>query len=402
MRITSVFKKIKNLTYSEVKGSESEEDLILKALTSNVHIDRDKAMTIPAVSSCVDLICNTFAMIPIKLYKEVNKEDRKVEEIIDDVRVKLLNDDTGDTLDAFQFKKAICEDYLMGKGGYAFIKSRRNKIISLHYVEDKYVTPYKNFKHIEKNVEFMVDGETYKQYEFITFLRNSKDGASGTGLVEEINKALETAFSRIMLECDLMRTCGNKKGFLKSDKHLDEKAMKKLKKAWNDYYDGNSSCVILNDGMEFKEASNTSVENQLNEKNKTFTEDMRNVFHIEGKYSDFIKNAIMPIITAFCTSINRTLLLESEKNNYYFAADMTELLKGDLKERFEAYKIAVEKGWMTRNEVRYKEDMNKLKGLDVISLSLADVLLNPETGEVYTPNTNKYKDEKEVSEANEE
>ena len=392
MKILNMFKigKTKNETET-VLDENAVDDVLLKALINGEIIDREKALNIPAVCSCVDLICDTFAMIPFKLYTETKKDNKTKTEEVEDERVDIINYDTRDTLDGFQFKKAICEDYLLGKGGYAYIKRNRNKFIGLNYTEEQYVTPMKNMDHINKQIEFIVDGKSYKDYDFIKLLRNSKDGASGEGLVGKINKALETAYQRMLLESDLMKTCGNKKGFLRAIKHLDAKGIEALKKAWNDYYAGNSSCVILNDGMEFKEASNTSVENQLNEKTKTFAEEIKDIFHVENNYDGFIKKAIMPIATAFCTALNKDFLLEKEKKNYYFAPDMTELLKGSLKERYEAYKIAIEKGWMTRNEVRYKEDMDELKGLDVINLGLGDVLLNTETGEIYTPNTDSTK-----------
>ena len=59
-----------------------------------------------------------------------------------------------------------------------------------------------------------------------------------------------------------------------------------------------------------------------------------------------------------------------------------------MKERYEAYKIAIESGFKTRNEIRYMEDDDALEGLDVINLGLGDVLLNTKTGTIYTPNTN--------------
>ena len=59
-----------------------------------------------------------------------------------------------------------------------------------------------------------------------------------------------------------------------------------------------------------------------------------------------------------------------------------------MKERFDAYKIAIECGFKTRNEIRYMEDDDALEGLDVINLGLGDVLLDTKTGNVYTPNTN--------------
>ena len=108
-------------------------------------------------------------------------------------------------------------------------------------------------------------------------------------------------------------------------------------------------------------------------------------------YDDYIKEAIIPITTDFCTSLNRDFLLESEKENYYFAPDLNELLKGSLNERYEAYKTAIEMGILSRNEVRYKENLNKVNGLDTYSFSLGDVLLDPQTGNIYTPNTDSTK-----------
>lgn len=364
-------------------------DPLLKATISNQKIERQDALEIPAVSSCVELICNTFAMIPFKLYQESNVNGKKETKEVDDNRVKLINDDTTDVLDGFQFKKAICEDFLLGKGGYAYIKKNGNQFTGLFYVENNYISILKNSNPIFKSFGISVNGKLYKNYEFIKLLRNTKDGASGVGLIDEINRALRTAFKRICYEYDLTITGGSRKGFIKSSRHLGTSEMEKLKKAWEDYYSGTANTVILNDGMEFQEASNNSNENQLNEKNITFNGEMKDLFHISDNYDKFIKNAIMPIATAFCAALNRDFLLETEKKSFYFAPDTKELYKGSLKERYEAYQIAIKNGFKTRNEIRFLEDDDAIEGLDMISLGLGDVLLNAETGEIYTPNTNQ-------------
>lgn len=372
-----------------VFDEKSVEDPILKAIIGDTTIERKDALQIPVVSGSVDLICNTFAMIPFKLYEEKVKDGKKIAEEVDDERVSIINDDTTDKLDGFQFKKAICEDYLMGKGGYAYIKKIGNNFKGLFYTQDKDITIQKNTDPIFKSFDILVNAKTYKDYQFIKLLRNTKDGASGVGLTSEISGALKTAFKRLSYEYDLTVTGGSRKGFIKSQKHLDDEGIKKLKKAWEQYYQGNANTVILNDGMEFQEASNNSTENQMNEKNITFASEVKDLFHISSSsYDDFIKNAIMPIANAFCTALNRDFLLEKEKKSYYFAPDTKELYRGSLKERYEAYQIAIKNGFKTRNEIRYMEDDNALKGLDMINIGLGDVLLNPETGEIYTPNTN--------------
>lgn len=372
----------------EVMDEGKVDDVLLKALLQGGTVDRETALSLPVISGCVDLICNTFAMIPFKLYKETVKDGKRSTVEVVDNRVKIINEDTTDTLDGFQFKKAICEDYLMGKGGYAYIKKIGNEFVGLFYVEDSKITIQKNTDAIYKSFSIMVDGGTYKNHEFLKLLRNTKDGASGKGLTEEISQALQTASRRLKYEYDLTATGGSRKGFLKSQKHLDKKSLESLKNAWEEYYAGNANTVVLNDGIDFQEASNSSQQNEMNEKTRTFADEVREIFHINAKFDDFIKNAIMPIATAFATALNRDFLLEKEKPEYYFAPDTKELLKGSLKERYDAYRIAITTGFKTRNEIRYMEDDDALDGLDVISLGLGDVLLNTNDGTIYTPNTN--------------
>ena len=73
MKIRDLF-RIKNETETKV-DENSIDDVLLNALINDETIDREKALTIPAVSSAVGLICDSFAMIPFKLYKKTIKDD---------------------------------------------------------------------------------------------------------------------------------------------------------------------------------------------------------------------------------------------------------------------------------------------------------------------------------------
>ena len=262
-----VFKRSKR---EEVLDESKVDDVLLRAVLGGFEITREDALALPKVSGCVDFICNTFAQIPFKLYKESTKDGKRVTEEVNDERVSIINDDTRDKLDGFQFKKAMCEDYLLGKGGYAFIGKVGNKYNALYYVPCDRVSVQKNEKAIYKDYSLMVDGDTFKDFQFVKLLRNTKDGASGKGLTEEIGKALKTAYRRLCYDYDLAVTGGSRKGFIKSSKHLDKNAVEALRNAWENYYAGNANTVILNDGLEFQEASNTSKENEINAKEATF------------------------------------------------------------------------------------------------------------------------------------
>jgi HK97 family phage portal protein len=360
-------------------------DVLLQALINGETITREKALTLPAVSGAVDFICNCVASMPVKLYKY---KDGKVEEQEKDSRVRLLNGDTGDTLDAFQLKKAMVEDYLLGKGGYCYIERNRNEVVALRYVEERFICILKNFKPIFKDFVILVEGEEYKPYEFVKLLRNTKDGASGVGVTVEVSKALETAYNTLLYQLMLVKSGGNKKGFLKSTRKLGQDEINVLKTAWRQLYANNKeNVVVLNNGLEFQEASNSSVEMQLNESKKTLMDEINDLFHIYDDFDLTFKTAIYPIVKAFETALNRDLLLEKEKKNMFFEFDVKEIIRASLKERYEAYKLAKETGFMTLNEIRRAENMNHIEGMDVVNVGLGAVLYDTETHKYYTPNT---------------
>ena len=360
-------------------------DVLLQALLNNEVITREKALTLPAVSGAVDFISNTIASMPVKLYKY---KQGKVEELRDDSRVRILNGDTGDTLDAFQLKKAMVEDYLLGKGGYAYIERKRNEVVSIRYVEDIYITILKNFKPIFKDYVILVEGEQYKPYDFIKLLRNTKDGASGTGLTVEVSKALETAYQTLLYQLSLVQSGGSRKGFLKSQRKLGQEEINTLKKAWQNMYANNSeNVVVLNNGLEFQEASNSSVEMQLDQNKNTLQNEINTIFHISDDFWTTFKEAIYPIVKAFETALNRDLLLEKEKKNHFFEFDVKEIVKANLSDRYSAYKLAKETGFMTLNEIRRAENMEYVDGLDVVNVGLGAVLYDTNTHQYYTPNT---------------
>ena len=369
-------------------------DVLLRALLSGETISRDKAMNIPAVASAVDLISSSVASMPVRLFKY---KDGHVEEVVKDERVAMLNGDTRDTLDGFQLKKGIVMDYLLDGNGYCYIKREGNDVAGLYYVDDMFVAVSILEEPIYKTYTISCGGGSYQPFDFIKLLRNTRNGAYGFGVTEEISKALETAYKTMLYQLSLVKTNGNKRGFLKADRRLGQDEINLLKKAWNNLYntDNEENVVVLNNGISFQEASSTSVEMQLNETVKSLNDQIKDIFHISDNFELTFKLAIYPIVKAFETALNRDLLLEKEKGKYFFELDVKEIIRANIKERYEAYKLAKECGFMTINEMRREENMNHIEGLDIVDLGLGAVLYNTETHEYYTPNTDSIKTEED-------
>lgn len=368
---------------------------LLKALLNKRTLTKQEAMNVPAFAACVELIANTVSMIPFYLYRRGEDEVYR----IDDARVTMLNDDTGDTLTGVQFKRAMVTDYLTGKGGYAYINKPGTKHRSLHYVREEEIGFQHSADPIFKSYTVLVQGRAYRDFEFLKVLRNSRNGWSGTSVAEESAELISAAYYTQQLQKVLAQTGGNKKGFVRSQRHLSEPAMDALKTAWRKMYQSDSeNVVVLNDGLEFKESSATSAELQLNESVGTMTDGICKVFGVPSgmlsahptaeDQARFIQYCIVPILSEFECSLNRDLLKESEKRTLFFAADISDLTKGSIKERYEAYAAGIKAGFLQIDEVRYMEHKKPL-GLDYVKLGLQDVWYDPETKLFYNPNMNQ-------------
>lgn len=369
------------------------DDPLLRALLGNEALSRQDALKI----SSVNTIANMIASIPIKLYRRGS--DGSAKEVREDPRLRLLNEETGDTLTAKQMWKAAVVDRFLGKGGYIYINRVRGEPKSLHYVKEEYVQIIRNPDVIFKDYDILVQGKRYYPFDFIKILRNTRDGAAGEGLISDSELILRVLFSSLKFERGLVERGGNKKGFVQATRRLAKDAIKELKSAWKKMYTTSSdNVVILNEGLEFKEASNTSVEMQLNENKLTNSKEIYGLMGVPEKIitgsasgqdsANFIKAAVNPILEEIAAAINRELLLESEKGSLFFAHDTTDVLKGDVKSRYEAYKMAIDGHFLTVDEVRIKEKLPPT-GMDFIKLGLDSVLFDTESKQFYVPNTDR-------------
>lgn len=388
-------------------NTDSEETL-LTAISDEVKITKESLLNIPAVAGAIELISNTFAMIPIKLYRRTDDSNEYVK---DDVRNILLNSETGDALTSYEMKVAMCRDYLINGQGYTYIKRKNGAPNELYYVDQSNVSVMEGDDPIFKKSLINIYGKNYHPYEFITLLRHTKNGVSGKGILEENREQLKLMYSLIDFENKMIARGGIKSGFLESDHPLAKDAFIKLKNAWRELFKSRGeNAIVLNNGVKFKEANSTSTELQLNENKKQNANEVCKMFNLpeemlssnitDEKYKVFIKQTIIPICEAFEKSINRNMLLESEKKEYYFAFDYSDIIKVDIKNKYEAYSVAIKNGLMTINEVRQKENIKRIDGLDIISLNLGNIIYDTKENKYFTPNTGQVIDLQNIKEIN--
>jgi len=366
-------------------------------------ITRDNALKIPTVSACINLIAEKIAELPIRLYE---KSDGEVKEIAEDKRIKLLNGDTGDTINATEMRKRWVADYFLGKGNYTYIDTDvYGNIKGLYYVDEQAIAINSNAEPIYKGYKILCNGDEYYPHQFLKILRNTKGKGVGTSVIAESPVIMNIAYNTMLFENGTVKKGGNKKGFLKSTTQQTKESMDAIKSAWAKMFsnstDTTDNVVVLNAGMDFKETSSTALEMQMNENKVTNANEICKLFCMppemltgnatENTKTLFIENCLMPVINTIEAALDSDLLLEKEKDKKYYAFDVREFTRGNIKQRYEAYGIGLDKNFLQLDEVRKQEDMPPL-GFNFIKLGLQDVLLDTKTNMIYTPNTNATAD----------
>lgn len=368
-------------------------DFVSGIVQTNRVITKQEALSLPVVSKSVDWIASVIAGLPIKL---LQRTEKGYIEVYDDYRLSLLNEFSGNCMTANDLKHQLISDLLLDGNCYAYISKRGNKITKLSYIPTSKVTYTESVDSINKIINAWVDGKQVQDYNVFRLVTNSKNGFSGIGFVSDCQNLLNTILSSLDYENSTISS-GVRRGFLKSKSKLDTEKMNQLRQAWRKLTSPKQTDVlVLNAGLEFEDASSTATESQLSQNKVINTQQVLSYFGLptnffEGanseSYLTAVRIAVLPLVRQFVTALNNYLLLESEKNTLKFDIDTSELLRINANERYDAYQKGLSSGILTIDEVRRMENLPVLD-LPYVKMSLADVLFNTNTGEIFVPNTN--------------
>lgn len=360
----------------------------------------------PVVMDSINFISDMIASMPIKLYRKKSKD---IVEIKDDIRIFLLNCDTRENLSGYQFKNRMVMDYFLSGNGYAYIRKRGTEYLGLVYIQEPiYFNTVNPESILNKKYYTTINGHRYESYEFIKLLRNTRNGVAGNSVISGIKNAIDACNNYIYKSCTTAARGGIPPGFweiphlvrtraqqltdkiqrMSGDSQDEEKKIKEgLKNQYLSSAKKVGAITVLNGGVKFYPLVNTDSEGTLFEAIKILNDQICNIFHIKTDFYMTYKEAIYPVMKAFEAALTMDLLTDVEKEEgKFFKFDPTELLKADMKERYDAYREAISAGFMQRAEVRSAEGLPKKPGLDYFSVSLGDSNIRPD-GSIYTPNT---------------
>ncbi len=192
---------------SEGRGAE----ILTAILGGSGRVTAETAMQIPAVARCVHMVAQAAAMLPVKMYR---KNADSVEEITDDRRVFMLNNETGDSIPGAYMRYRWVRDLLLTGAAYGYIERENGVAGRIFYVSPQDVGVVKNTDDvIHKDYWYSVRGKKYYPFEFLKILRCTDGYGKGRGIVDENPLVLNTALGLLKFQRNQLAKGGAKKGF---------------------------------------------------------------------------------------------------------------------------------------------------------------------------------------------
>lgn len=391
----------------------SSAGTIFSMFNTTTNLTEEQALKIPSVVACLDLITGSIAQLPIYLYKE--NEKGEIEKVPGDKRIFLLNNEPNGMMNSYNMKKKIAKDLLLYGVTYTKKEQVRNNVLELHPLDmtnvqvTKYIIDGYKFDADIKLTYMATDGKTKKQklfkpHELVMIMRDSEDGFTGKGVLNSGSDILQLALNEIEYGSNILKNGALPIGVIETMNKLSETAIKRLRAGWETLYGGaknSGKTVILEEGLTYKPISIKPNDMQLVDSKKVTISEIARLFNVPesmlnadaNKYASneqnnlhFLQYTLAPLINSIESALDKSLLLEEEKENgYYFRFDVSEILRTTEKEKIETASESLKSGLFSLNEIRAKLDQPRLED-DYFIWSLGNVLFNPKTKEIIVPN----------------
>ena len=340
----------------------------------------ETAIKMAAVFRCVDLVSKTMAALPLHLYEET--ESGKVKAIKHPLYKKLYvlpNEYTT----AYELIQMLLANVLLTRGGFLKLKrDLRGKIVSIWNIPTNRVSgPFEgsNNRYIyvagdrEGEFETLDDGN----YVFIPGFRFDSDltpdnpldiAADVLGLAGSMQTFAENGFNGV-----------NPGGFIEHPGSMSDKAYNRFKESFRDNYEGVENAgrwLFLEEGMIAQPWTKNMETSQLLESRKWAVSEICRIFgvpphlcmdmdhatfsNIEQQSMEFVRDCINPLCVKMEQIFFRDLLNKDEREKLYFKFNLNGLMRGDMQTRTAYYHNARQDGWMSANDIRELEEMNKI------------------------------------------
>lgn len=345
----------------------------------------DGALQISTVYSCVRLLAGSVSSLPLMVYRE-GEDGRRTLDRTSNLWM-VLHERPNAAMTPSDFWQAMILQWALRGNAYAqIIRDGEGDVIALWPMSADQMDVF-----VEKGkvrYVYTKDGVPYTlNARDVLHIKDVGTGLMGFSKLEFMSSSiLESAQTQRFATANAENS-GKPSGILTVDHILDRKRgqAQAVAASLSNFKEGGASkIIVLEADMKFQQVSLTPEQSQLLETRRYSVEEICRWFGVPPVLigasgattwgsgiaeivSGFHKFTLNPLLKNIEQSLESRILEPTDRPKFSIEFNLDGLLRGDIQTRYQAYAVAVQNGFKTRNEVRQLENDEPLPGGDVLT-----------------------------------
>ena len=342
-------------------------------------------MQMTAVYSCVRILAEAVAGLPLHLYRYTESGGK--EKAIDHPLYLLLHDEPNPEMSSFVFRETLMTHLLLWGNAYAqIIRNGKNEVIALYPLmpnkmevdRDEYGQLYYKYQRSNEEAPTMEGSSVIlKPCDVLHIPGLGFDGLVGYSPIAMAKNAIGMAIACEEYGAKFFANGAQPGGVLEHPGTI--KDPQRVRESWQSTFGGSGNAnkiAVLEEGMKYTPISMSPEQAQFLETRKFQINEIARIFrvpphmvgdlekssfsNIEQQSLEFVKYTLDPWVIRWEQSIMRSLLTPEEKKTYYAKFNLDGLLRGDYQSRMNGYAIGRQNGWMSANDIRELENLDRI------------------------------------------
>ena len=353
--------------------------------TAGKNVTERSAMQMTAVYSCVRVLSEAVAGLPLHVYKY--RSDGGKEKALNHPLYFLLHDEPNPEMTSFVFRETLMTHLLLWGNAYAqIIRNGKGEVVALYPLMPNRMTVDRDenrrlyYKYYRGNDEAIRSKEyeiILSPYDVLHIPGLGFDGLVGYSPIAMAKNAIGLAIATEEYGAKFFANGAAPSGVLEHSGTL--KNPDKVRESWNATFGGSHNAnkvAVLEEGMKYTPISISPEQAQFLETRKFQINEIARIFrvpphmvgdlekssfsNIEQQSLEFVKYTLEPWLVRWEQSMVRSLLTPSEKREYFIKFNVDGLLRGDYASRMSGYATARQNGWMSANDIRELENLDRI------------------------------------------
>ena len=365
--------------------SGSSYRFFLGGSTSGKTVTERSAMQMTAVYSCVRILAEAIAGLPLHLY--TYKEDGGKEKAIGHPLYLLLHDEPNPEMSSFVFRETLMTHLLLWGNAYAqIIRNGKGEVVALYPLMPNRMTVdrdssgqlFYSYQMNNSDAPTMKTGTVIlKPSDVLHIPGLGFDGLVGYSPIAMAKNAIGLAIATEEYGAKFFANGATPGGLLEYPGTV--KDPDRVRESWNKGFSGSQNAgkvAILEEGMKYTPISIAPEQAQFLETRKFQINEIARIFrvpphmvgdlekssfsNIEQQSLEFVKYTLDPWVVRWEQSLSRALFTPEEKKKYFVKFNVEGLLRGDYQSRMNGYATARQNGWMSANDIRELENLDRI------------------------------------------